>query len=96
MVGIVSARVRSIGIVSALRMQHGKRQVSLRVVAPQDFAEAYFDQKKTRVAVYHREKLRSGSRLRVPCIVTEYSATTLIPNGVRAHSDRFGNLIIVV
>ena len=94
-VEIVSARVRSIGIVPALKMQRAASRASL-LVKPHDFAEAYFDRKKTRAAVYHREELKAGSRLRVPCIVTEYSATTLIPNGVRAHSDRFGNLIIVV
>ena len=96
MVEIVSARVRSIGIVSALKMQRGKRPGSARFGKPLDFAEAYFGQKKTRVAVYHREKLKPGSRLRTPCIVTEYSATTLIPKNAKAQLDAFGNIIIIV
>jgi len=32
--------------------------------------------------------------LKTPCIVTEYSATTLIPGDVRAHVDQFGNILI--
>ena len=96
MVEIVSARVHSIGIVAALKMQRGKRPASVRFGEPLDFAETYFGQKKTRVAVYHREKLKPGSRLRTPCIVTEYSATTLIPKNAKAQLDAFGNIIIVV
>ena len=34
-------------------------------------------------------------KLRTPCIVTEYSATTLIPSGaVKRSIDGYGNLII--
>jgi N-methylhydantoinase A len=57
--------------------------------------EAFFDRKKIGGAVYRREEIAAGSRLRVPCIVTEYSATTLIPSGCRAQVDSLGNIIIV-
>jgi N-methylhydantoinase A len=46
--------------------------------------------------VYRREEVAAGSRLRVPCIVTEYSATTLIPDDCQARVDSFGNMIIDV
>jgi N-methylhydantoinase A len=58
--------------------------------------EAFFDRKKIGVAVYRREEIASGSRLRAPCIVTEYSATTLIPASCRARVDSLGNMIIDV
>jgi N-methylhydantoinase A len=46
------------------------------------------------VAVYRREELPAGARLKSPCVVTEYSSTTLVPAGARACVDRLGNLII--
>ena len=57
---------------------------------------AYLDGKKLSVAVYHRDKLAAGARLRAPCIVTEYSSTTLIPPGASGEVDGYGNLIIQV
>jgi len=63
---------------------------------PHYFTETYFAGKKVRAAVYHREEVKSGSRLRVPCIVTEYSATTLAPEGCKASVDALGNMIIEV
>ena len=31
-----------------------------------------------------------------PCIVTEYSATTLIPGNAKVRVDNFGNLLVEV
>jgi len=93
-VEIVSARVRSIGVIEKLKMQRLPSSSSRTIVKPHDFVETYFDRKKIRAAVYRREELDAGSRLRTPCIVTEYSATTLIPAGASAEVDDYGNLII--
>jgi N-methylhydantoinase A len=93
-VEIVSARVRSVGVVEKLKTRRSSRSSTKRFVKPHDFAEAYFDRKKLRVAVYQREELPVGARLHVPCIVTEYSATTLISGGILAELDAYGNLII--
>jgi N-methylhydantoinase A/oxoprolinase/acetone carboxylase beta subunit len=38
--------------------------------------------------------LATAARLSSPCVVAEYSSTTLVPPGARAHVDRSGNLII--
>ena len=46
--------------------------------------------------IYRREELYAGARLQTPCIVTEYSGTTLIPAGSKARVDDFGNLLIEV
>jgi len=46
------------------------------------------------VAVYSRDELNGGVRLKTPCIVTEYSATTLIPEDAEVVVDQFGSLII--
>jgi N-methylhydantoinase A len=92
-VEIVSARLRSSGIVDKIKLPVSRR-LSKTIAQPHNLLETYFDRKKTQVAVYRREELRSGSRLRTPCIVTEYSATTLVPADTTAQSDVHGNLII--
>ncbi len=94
-VEIVSARVRSIGVVEKMKTQR-KRVLSKRFAAPHESTQTYFERAKVRAAVYRRETLPPGSRLRVPCIVTEYSATTLIPSGAESTVDAHLNVIINV
>jgi N-methylhydantoinase A len=93
-VEIVSARLRSSGIVEKLRLRRAGGLHSKGVAAPQEFTETYFAGKKVRAAVYHRDEIKPGSRLRVPCIVAEYSATTLIPEDVKASADSLGNIMV--
>src|SRR5437870_8727670 len=95
-VEIVSARVRSVGVVEKLRTRRASRSSSKRFAKPHDFADTYFDRKKLHVAVYRREGLQGGARLRVPGIVTEYSATTLVPQEANARVDRIGNIVVEI
>jgi N-methylhydantoinase A len=95
-VEIVSARLRSIGVIEKRNSQRARAVTSKSFAAPHDWTEAYFERSKVRAAVYSREDLPAGSRLRVPCVVTEYSATTIIPDGCRSVVDSCGNLIIEV
>src|SRR5438552_6746575 len=95
-VEIVSARVRSSGIVGKLKGPRLKGSASRGFARPRDFVETFFERKRVRAAVYRREEVMAGSALRVPCIVTEYSATTLAPEGCKAGIDSRGNLIIEV
>ena len=95
-VEIVSARLRSTGVVEKLtegRHSSARKQVFARADKQVD---AFFNGKKLQLDVYRRAELPAGARLRTPCIVTEYSSTTLIPDGARAHVDNYGNLIIQV
>jgi N-methylhydantoinase A len=94
-VEIVSARLRSTGIVAQLKTAR-VRGSSRGFAKPDGFTESFFERKKMRVAVYRRESLRPGAQLRVPCIVTEYSGTTLIPAGTSARIDSKANVIIQV
>jgi N-methylhydantoinase A len=93
---IVSARLRSIGEVEQLR------QTRLRAIGRPSFAKpaaqvkTFFEGKRVTAGVYHRDDLFAGARLRSPCIVTEYSSTTLIPTGAEAEVDNYGNLIITL
>jgi len=93
-VEIVSARVRSIGVLEKSKTRRSRVSAGKSFAKPEYFTETYFERKKIRAAVYRREEIEAGSRLRVPCIVTEYSATTLIPKGCDARLDPFANLLM--
>ena len=93
-VEIVSARVRSIGVVAKSKTRSVRTTRAKAFAKPHAFGETYFEGKKTRAAVYRREELSAGARLRAPCVVTEYSATTLIPIETRARVDGHHNVII--
>jgi N-methylhydantoinase A len=94
LVEVVSARVRC-GIVEKLP-QPRSRASRNKDAKPSKQVTAYLDGKKLSAAVYQRDQLEAGMRLRSPCIVTEYSSTTLIPPGASGEIDLHGNLIIQV
>ncbi|MCM3873097.1 MAG: hydantoinase/oxoprolinase family protein [Pyrinomonadaceae bacterium] len=93
-VEIVSTKLRSIGIVEKFRNPRSSSSRRTARAKPHSSGVAYFDGAKVSVGIYRRDDLGAGMKLRTPCIVTEYSATTLIPRECRAHLDAFGNLVI--
>jgi N-methylhydantoinase A len=95
-VEIVSARLRATGLVKRLKALRVEETVrSRRTVSPSAHVKVYFTGRgAVRAALYNRDELRPGARLESPCIVTEYSATTLVPEGARASVDAHANLII--
>jgi len=95
-VEIVSARLRSLGLVDDLPRQSIRPAKQKRTVSPARKYTARMNGKKMTVAVYKREELPAGVALQTPCIVSEYSATTLIPERANASIDRYGNLIIAI
>ena len=89
---IVSARLRSFGLVEKLpqrKIDSGKTRAHGTVMA-------HFDGRKLAVALYNRAELFADAKLQTPCIVIEYSATTLIPADSKARIDQFGNLLITL
>jgi len=94
-VEIVSARLRSLGIVKKLPTK--RAGVYQKYFAkPMQHLSAYIDGKKSKTAVYDRNDLKPGTKLHAPAIVTEYSSTTLVPPGTRAEVDAYGNLILEI
>jgi N-methylhydantoinase A len=89
---IVSVRLRSVGVVERLLMR--KIPATNGTAKPHNTSAAYLDGRKTTVGVYSRDELRGSVKLQTPCIVTEYSATTLIPADAKARVDQFGNILI--
>ena len=59
-------------------------------------APVFFDGKTVSAAIWARELLPPGRKLSGPAVVTEYSATTVVPPGKRFWIDRAGNLVIGV
>jgi len=59
-------------------------------------AQVQFDGKKYLTKIYSRPELKSDKKYSGPAIVTEYSATTVIPPGKRFRVDQAGNLIVTI
>jgi N-methylhydantoinase A len=55
-----------------------------------------FEGKKLATAIYSRDALTRGKIYSGPVIITEYSATTVIPPGKRFHLDPAANLIVTI
>ena len=45
---------------------------------------------------YDRAALNAGSELEGPAIINQYDSTTVIPPGLTAQIDRFGNVVIAI
>jgi N-methylhydantoinase A len=59
-------------------------------------AAVIFNGKKHKTAILPRESLKPEKRYRGPAILTEYSATTVVPPGMRFYCDHAGNVVIEV
>ena len=57
-------------------------------------APVLFDGKKLPARISSRDELQPGRKYAGPAIITEYSATTVIPPAVRFHLDRAGNIVV--
>ena len=57
-------------------------------------AAVIFQSEALATPVYERSELRPGQFLKGPAVITEYSATTVIPPGKRFWLDRMENLLI--
>jgi N-methylhydantoinase A len=92
---VVSARLRSAGLVkTGPRENLDTSAGDGRIVRPPRRAAVYFEGGPRSIGVYARAELPAGARLQSPCVVTEYSSTTLVPPRARAALDRQGNLVI--
>ncbi|HYM76898.1 MAG TPA: hydantoinase/oxoprolinase family protein [Candidatus Dormibacteraeota bacterium] len=56
--------------------------------------EVLFDEEKMKTKIYSREELDPKKKYKGPAVVTEYSATTVIPPSKRFHIDKASNLLI--
>ena len=90
-----------------LRVRLKQRQLQLKVAGTQDRLKAsrvvplerapvIYNNKTVMTPVFDRGQLVSGRPMRGPAVITEYSATTVIPAGKRFWVDEANNLAIKV
>jgi N-methylhydantoinase A len=61
-----------------------------------ELTSVFFEGRKSVAATYNRDWLRPGKKHSGPAVITEYSATTLVPPGERFSVDQAGNLVIQI
>ncbi|HYX70061.1 MAG TPA: hypothetical protein VE825_13065, partial [Terriglobales bacterium] len=65
-----------------------------RAAEPALRAPVLFDSRRYPTPIRERAGLVPGRSYTGPAVVTEYSATTVVPPGMRFRLDRAGNLVI--
>jgi N-methylhydantoinase A len=63
-------------------------------VLPVERARVFFRNKAVATPIYERADLVPGRAISGPAVITEYSATTVIPPGKRFWLDESENLVI--
>jgi N-methylhydantoinase A/oxoprolinase/acetone carboxylase beta subunit len=97
-VEIPNLRVRGIGVQPKLRAPEAPAGPESAADALRHEGEAWFrvrgSLERVPTRFYDRAALRAGNVLEGPSIVNQYDSTTVIPPGVSARIDRFGNIVI--
>jgi N-methylhydantoinase A len=105
-VELVTLRLRSTIKSRQARLAPGSTKNQVGTAAPsrpgraklgsvlQNRAPVYFAGKRLAAAIYARDMMKIGKKSSGPAIVTEYSATTVVPPGRNFWLDTQGNLLI--
>ena len=97
---VPNIRVRGIGLMPELAAPEIEAGEESPDAAMRHEGEAWFrvdgSLEQLSTLYYDRDALRAGNRFVGPAIVTQYDSTTVIPPGIEASVDRFGNIIIEV
>ena len=93
-VEIVNLRVRATGITEKPQGEKIARAPKGSRVRVAGSLDCVLDEKRRAAALIAREELRSGDSFAGPAVISEYSATTLVPEGWRANVDDFGQILL--
>jgi N-methylhydantoinase A/oxoprolinase/acetone carboxylase beta subunit len=95
---VPNVRVRGIGLMPALDTPAAEAGTESPDAALRYERDAWFRARGELAQVparfYERSALKAGNRLEGPAIVHQYDSTTVIPPGIAAHVDPFGNIVI--
>lgn len=91
---VVNVRIRVIGATEPIAWPRQKLRGADSRSAVTARRRVYFAGKPHHAPIYSREKLQPGNQLRGPAIISEYSATNVVPPGWRVQVDQFENLIL--
>jgi N-methylhydantoinase A len=93
-VEVVNVRLRMAGLAPKPGLPRSRPRGANPRAALMDPRRAWFRGRAFEAPLYRRESLRAGNRFRGPAVVTEYSATTLVPPAWGARVDAYENLIL--
>jgi N-methylhydantoinase A/oxoprolinase/acetone carboxylase beta subunit len=65
-----------------------------RKMRPAASLDCILDGRQQTAALIDREQLRSGDSFAGPAVISEYSATTLVPAGWQAKVDAYGQILL--
>jgi N-methylhydantoinase A len=83
-------RVASPEKLSAMRVEAGVETLKVST------STVWFGGKRLKTQILPRVGLRPGRRYRGPAIITEYSATIVVPPGFQVQADKAANLLVEV
>ena len=96
---IPNIRVRGIGLMPALEVLEAEAGGSAHDALRYE-RDAWFrvggELKQVPTRFYDRTALKAGNELEGPAIVNQYDSTTVVPPGLTARIDRFGNVVIAI
>ncbi|MBI2682967.1 MAG: hydantoinase/oxoprolinase family protein [Acidobacteriales bacterium] len=91
-VEIVTVRLRAWIPSAQVRMESGNEDP--KAFEPEEFQPTWFSGRQWRTRLVRREALEKHGTLAGPAVVTEYSATTVVPHGWVVRKDAKGNLLL--
>ena len=92
---LVTVRLRA-AIKSSRREPSPVRALAKPATGTQERTRCIFNGEPVSAAIYAREFLHAGRKYSGPAVITEYSATTVVPPGRSFSLDRAANLVIRV
>jgi N-methylhydantoinase A len=93
-VEIVNVRCRATGITAKPNIEKLLRMKHAHKVPPAGTLRCVLDGKMQTVRLIAREQLRAGHSFSGPALISEYSATTIIPEGWAAKVDDYGQILV--
>ena len=93
-VEVVNVRARLIGVTDQPQLDRPRRSVGRGAAAIVETRRALFVGRAHQTRVYDRTQLGPGQTFSGPAIISEYSATTVVPPEWRGVVDSWGNLIL--
>jgi 5-oxoprolinase (ATP-hydrolysing) len=95
---IPNIRVRGIGLIPPLQMREVPRAEESPTAALRHEREAWFrvdgQLMELPTRFFAREALAAGNRIEGPAVINQYDTTTVVPPGLTAEIDRFGNIVV--
>ncbi len=95
---IPNIRVRGIGLIPPLQMREVPRADESPTAALRHEREAWFRVEGQLMELptrfFAREALAAGNRIDGPAVINQYDTTTVVPPGLTAEIDRFGNIVV--